>query len=209
MTRFFLHSFPRFSRITLAEEDALDENRGERLGAMLGLAVQGDQAAFAAIVEEHQSMVFSIAFHYLGDRSLSEDVAQEVFLELYQRLRTIQSPAHLTFWLRRVAVHRPIDQGRKQSHRREQELDGITHPATGRAGPDLLLHDRLLQSLRALPAKQRMVVVLRYQEDMGPAEIAEVMGMPVNTVKSTLHRTLAELRRKLTRMIGEARYAFL
>jgi len=187
----------------------LDENRGERLGTALRLAVQGDQAAFAALVEEHQSMVFSIAFHYLHDRSLAEDVAQEVFLELYQRLATIQSPAHLTFWLRRVAVHRSIDQGRKQVHRREEELDSIVEPAAARAASDTMLHDRLRQSLRALPEKQRMVVVLRYQEDMGPAEIAEVMEMPVNTVKSTLHRTLEELRKKLTRKIGEARYAFL
>ncbi len=137
----------------------MDGNRGERLGAALGLAVQGDQAAFAVIVEEHQAMVFSIAFHYLHDRSLAEDVAQEVFLELYQKLARIQSPAHLTFWLRRVAVHRSIDQGRKQVHRREQELDGVTERAAGRATGDSMLHDRLRQSLSALPEKQRMVVV--------------------------------------------------
>jgi RNA polymerase sigma-70 factor (ECF subfamily) len=186
----------------------LDGHRGERLGTALARAVQGDESAFAAIVEEHQAMVFSIAFHYLHDRSLAEDVAQEAFLELYQKLNTIQSAAHLTFWLRRVAVHRSIDQGRKLNHRREQELDSITEPTAARATSDPMLHDRLRQSLTALPEKQRMVVVLRYQEDMGPAEIAEVMEMPVNTVKSTLHRTLEELRKKLTRKIGEARYAF-
>jgi len=164
--------------------------------------------AFAAIVEEHQAMVFSIAFHYLHDRSLAEDVAQEVFLELYQKLATIQSLSHLLFRLRRVTVHRSIDQGRKLNHRREQDMESIAEPAAARAASDPLLHDRLRQSLRALPEKQRMVVVLRYQEDMGPAEIAEVMDMPVNTVKSTLHRTLEELRKKLTRKIGEARYAF-
>jgi RNA polymerase sigma-70 factor (ECF subfamily) len=208
MTRFFLHSFCHFPRITHAEGDALDGNRGERLGTALALAVHGDQAAFAVIVEEHQAMVFSIAFHYLHDRSLAEDVAQEVFLELYQKLATIQSLPHLLFWLRRVAVHRSIDQGRKLNHRREQELDSVTEPTAAGAASDPLLHDRLRQSLQALPEKQRMVVVLRYQEDMGPAEIAEVMEMPVNTVKSTLHRTLEELRKKLTRKIGEARYAF-
>jgi RNA polymerase sigma-70 factor (ECF subfamily) len=208
MARFFLHTFGCFPRITHAEGDALDGNRGERLGTALERAVGGDQVAFAAIVQEHQAMVFSIAFHYLHDRSLAEDVAQEVFLELYQKLATIQSLPHLLFWLRRVAVHRSIDHGRKVNHRREQELDSIAEPAAARAASDPLLHDRLRQSLSALPEKQRMVVVLRYQEDMGPAEIAEVMEMPVNTVKSTLHRTLEELRKKLTRKIGEARYAF-
>lgn len=196
-------------RITYTEGDALDRDRGQRLEAALARAVRGEETAFADIIREHQSMVFSIAWHYLGDRSLAEDVAQEVFLELYQRLATIQSAAHLTFWLRRVAVHRSIDQGRKQQNRREQELEEIPEPSAERSGSDVLLHQRLRQTLVALPEKQRMVVVLRYQEDMGPGEIAELMNMPVNTVKSTLHRTLEEMRKKLVRKIGEARYAFL
>jgi RNA polymerase sigma-70 factor, ECF subfamily len=62
--------------------------------------------------------------------------------------------------------------------------------------------------LAKLPEKQRMVVVLRYQEDLGPAEIAELLEMPVNTVKSTLHRALEELRGKLARKLKEVRYAF-
>jgi RNA polymerase sigma-70 factor (ECF subfamily) len=53
-----------------------------------------------------------------------------------------------------------------------------------------------------------MMVVLRYQEGLGPAEIAELMNVPVNTVKSTLHRSLEELRKKLSRKLGEVRYAF-
>jgi RNA polymerase sigma-70 factor (ECF subfamily) len=70
-----------------------------------------------------------------------------------------------------------------------------------------LLLSKLQQVLEALPEKQRMMVILRYQEDLGPAEIAELLRMPVNTVKSTLHRSLDELRKKLTRKLGEVRYA--
>ena len=72
--------------------------------------------------------------------------------------------------------------------------------------PDLLA--QLRQGVAKLPEKQRMVVILRFQEGLGPAEIAEVLEMPVNTVKSTLHRTLADLRKALTRKIREVRYAF-
>jgi len=186
----------------------LERDREQRLEAALARAVRGEETAFAEIIREHQSMVFSIAWHYLGDRSLAEDVAQEVFLELYQRLATIQSAAHLTFWLRRVAVHRSFDQGRKRLNRREQELEGIAEPSVERSGSDVMLHRRVRQTLSALPEKQRMVLVLRYQEDLGPGEIAELMNMPVNTVKSTLHRTLEEMRKRLVRKIGEARYAF-
>ena len=168
----------------------------------------GDSSAFATLVREHQGMVFSIAYHYLQDRSLAEDLAQEVFLELYQRLDRIQSPAHLTFWLRRVTANRCIDQGRKKLRRRELALEDAPEPSAGDPPADPLLFQRLRQSLAVLTERQRMVVILRFQEGLGPAEIAEALDMPVNTVKSTLHRSLEELRKGLTRKLREVRYAF-
>ncbi len=157
--------------------------------------------AFAELVREHQGMVFSIAYHYLQDRALAEDLAQEVFLELYQSLDRIQSAAHLTYWLRRVTANRCIDQGRKKLRRRELALEEAPEPAMSDPPADPLLLERLQQSLAGLPEKQRMVVILRFQEGLGPAEIAEVLDMPVNTVKSTLHRSLEDLRKGLTRKI--------
>jgi RNA polymerase sigma-70 factor, ECF subfamily len=170
-------------------------------------ALQGDTAAFAGLVRQHQAMVFSIALHYLQDRSMAEDVAQEVFLELYQNLKVIESEKHLSYWLRRVAVNRCIDQGRRKNTRRETELESVPEPASQDGDSDPLLSRRLWQTLSSLPEKQRMMVILRYQEDLGPAEIADVLKMPVNTVKSSLHRTLEELRKKLVHKIGEVRYA--
>lgn len=186
----------------------MGKDREIRVEAALARAAMRDGQAFAEIVEEYQAMVFSIAFHFLEDRGTAEDVAQEVFLELYQNLPAIQSPVHLTHWLRRVAVHRSIDQGRRRKHRSELALEDVSEPAVTTATRDPLLRGQLQQSLAALPEKQRMIVVLRYQEDLGPAEIAELLEMPVNTVKSTLHRSLEELRRLLTRRLGEIRYAF-
>ena len=171
-------------------------------------SAQGDPSAFAEIVQEYQGMVFSIAWHYLQDRALAEDLAQEVFLELYQSQAAVQSAAHLTYWLRRVSVNRCIDRGRRQKHRPELALDEVAEPSSTNSMADSFLWQQLQTSLGELPEKQRMIVILRYQEDLGPAEIAEVLQMPVNTVKSTLHRSLAELRKKLTRKIREVRYAF-
>jgi RNA polymerase sigma-70 factor (ECF subfamily) len=179
-----------------------------RLEPALKRSIQGDSAAFAELVREHQAMVFSIAYHYLQDRSLAEDAAQEVFLELYQALDRIQSPAHLTFWLRRVTANRCIDQGRKKLRRRELALEETPEPVAADRAADPLLLERLQQSMAGLPEKQRMVVILRFQEGLGPAEIAEALEMPVNTVKSTLHRSLEELRKSLTRKLKEVRYAF-
>ena len=178
-----------------------------RMEMALRQAAQGEQRAFAEIVREHEGMVFSIVWHFLGDRALAEDLAQEVFLQLYRGLPAIQSASHLTHWLRRTAVHRCIDHSRRKYFRRESPLEEMQEIATGTAPADPFLHDRLRQTVAQLPEKQRMVVILRYQEELGADEIAELLKMPVNTVKSTLHRALEELRRKLSRKLKEARYA--
>jgi RNA polymerase sigma-70 factor (ECF subfamily) len=182
----------------------------DRLTTALTLSAQGDSLAFAELVQKHQGMVFSIAYHFLHDRALAEDLAQEVFLELYQSLDRIESPTHLTYWLRRVTANRCIDQGRKKFRRRELALEDAPEPSAPSQSQinDPLLLERLQQSVAGLPERQRMVVILRFQEGLGPAEIAEVLAMPVNTVKSTLHRSLADLRKGLTRKIREVRYAF-
>jgi RNA polymerase sigma-70 factor, ECF subfamily len=198
-------------RITVQERGTLEQTAGlenDRLNLALTRSVQGDSLAFAELVREHQGMVFSIAYHFLQDRSLAEDLAQEVFLELYQSLDCIQSPAHLTYWLRRVTANRCIDQGRKKLRRRELALEDAPEPSTPSPVADPLLLERLQQSVAGLPEKQRLVVIMRFQEGLGPAEIAEALDMPVNTVKSTLHRSLADLRKGLTRKIREVRYAF-
>lgn len=178
-----------------------------RMGMALRQAVQGDQQAFAEIVREHQGMVFSIGWHFLGDRALAEDLAQEVFLQLYRALPAIQSSSHLTHWLRRTTAHRCIDHSRRNYFRREAPLEEMQEMATGTAAADPFLHERLRQTVAQLPEKQRMVVLLRYQEELGAGEIAELLNMPENTVKSTLHRALEELRRNLSRKLKEARYA--
>lgn len=179
----------------------------EHLREALTRAAQGDSNAFADLVRDRQSMVFSICWHYLQDRALAEDVAQEVFLELYQKLSTLESAEHLTYWLRRVTVNRCIDQGRRKKSRQELAMDDVSEPAANASHTDPLLTRKLQQTLELLPEKQRMVVILRYQEGLDLAEIGDLMKMPLNTVKSTLHRTLEDLRKKMTRKLGEIRYA--
>jgi RNA polymerase sigma-70 factor (ECF subfamily) len=73
-------------------------------------AKAGDQAAFAALIRRHQNMVFSVALHMLRSRPAAEDLAQDVFLELYRSLSRLESDAHVVSWLRRVASHRCIDE---------------------------------------------------------------------------------------------------
>ena len=168
----------------------------------LARCAAGDRSAFAEIVREHQAMVYSLALHFLRRPSLAEDLAQEVFLELYRNLGSITSGEHLRLWLRKVACHRSIDRVRRRQPNRTVSLDDVPEPAAAAEERDPLLEDRLWRLVASLPEKPRMVLILRYQEDLELREIAEVLEMPVNTVKSSLERALALLREKLARTMG-------
>jgi RNA polymerase sigma-70 factor (ECF subfamily) len=155
--------------------------------------------SFDALMRQHQSMVFSLAYHFLHDREVAEEVAQEVFLSLHRNLKNIQSPSHAGFWLRKVTVQRAIDEGRRKARRPQVALEDVSEPASHDAQQDPMLRDRLRRLIATLPEAPRAVMILRYQEDLDPAEIAEILSMPVATVKSHLQRSLALLREKLAR----------
>ena len=154
---------------------------------------------FGHLVHEHQGLVFSIAYHCLGDRAVAEEVAQDVFLELYRNLAAMESASHVVNWLRRVATHRSIDEARRRKLRPQTPLDKVREPASPSDIRDPLRSDLLRQLVATLPEKARMVVILRFQEEMELAEIAAAMDIPLGTVKSQLQRALTLLREKLAR----------
>ena len=165
----------------------------------LAQAQEGDASAFAVLVRRHQSMVFSLALHVLRNRTAAEDLAQEVFLELFRSLGRLESPAHVVSWLRRVTSHRCIDELRRARHRMELATDSLPEIGDEPRAREVFLEGRLQELVGGLPPRPRMVVVLRFQEDLDPSEIAEALNMPVNTVKSHLRRSLAILRALLAR----------
>jgi len=163
----------------------------------LAQAAAGDETAFAQLLRQHQRMVFSIAWNFFGDRSAAEDLAQEVFVQLFQNLRAIESESHLVFWLRQVTTRKCIDHYRWRLKRKHVALDDWVEESTAPESPDLMAFNRIGALVRGLPEKFRAVVVLRYQEDMEPTEIAASLKWPVNTVKSRLHRALQMLKDRL------------
>ena len=96
---------------------------------VLARLVRGDASAFADIVQEHQSMVFSLAYHFLHDRGRAEEVAQDVFLRLHRHAASIKSDEHLVFWLRKVTCRRSIDETRKLPKAPPASLEDIAEPA--------------------------------------------------------------------------------
>ena len=162
----------------------------------LDRARTGEGSAFATIVSDHEAMVFSLAYHFFNDRSRAEEIAQDVFLLLYRNLASIESPAHLTHWLRQVTTRRCIDVLRR-SKLRAVPLDSIVDIESNDRVADPLFDRRLRALIAELPEMQRVILTLRYQEDLDPSEICRIVEMPVNTVKSHLHRALQALRSKL------------
>jgi RNA polymerase sigma-70 factor (ECF subfamily) len=158
---------------------------------------------FRRLVETHQRMVFSLALRVTGEHGTAEEVAQDAFLELYKAGDGLGGEDHVRFWLRRVTVHRATDALRRRAVRPEASAEEFSEEAHGADGPggdgaavNAAIVARLEELLQTLPEAMRVAVVLRYQEEMSPDEIAKLLGQPVATVKSHLQRGLQMLRRK-------------
>ena len=166
-------------------------------------AQAGDRLAFATLIRTHQRLVYSLALRMICDAHEAEDLAQEVFMQLHRRLADIESSAHLLFWLRKVTSNLAIDRLRQGRKHIVLPLDDDPGVADESAQSDPLLQRKLRTLIALLPATPRAVVLLRLQEDMDPTEIAEALGLSLNTVKSHLRRSMAALRDGFSPSRGE------
>src|ERR1700692_1625316 len=91
----------------------------------------GDPERFAEVGREHQAMVFSMSCRYLRNRALAEEIAQDVFLQLYRKLPALESPEHVLHWLRWVTAHRLIDHSRHEKRRPQSPLEDAPEPGGG------------------------------------------------------------------------------
>ena len=170
--------------------------RAASLDNALARAQRGELAAFRELIRTHQDIVYTLALRMLKVREDAEDLAQEVFVSVHRHLSEIVSEAHLLFWLRRTTCHRAIDRLRRRGAHLPVPLDAIAQTPTPERDADPLLERSLRELIARLPPLPRAVVLLRYQEDLDPPDIARTLGMPLNTVKSHLKRSLALLRRR-------------
>jgi RNA polymerase sigma-70 factor (ECF subfamily) len=160
----------------------------------LSRAQRGDRQAFAVLVRSHQRSVYGLALRMLNRADLAEELAQDVFLKLFHALRDVTSAYHLRFWLRRVTANLAIDRLRQKAPTTAQDFPADAEPAAPDNDADPLLQQTLRRLVAELAPQARAVVLLRYQADLDPLDIAEVLEMPVNTVKSHLKRSLDFMR---------------
>lgn len=181
---------------------SLPENpSSDSAGDALRRAQRGDLAGFRELLRIHKIRVFSMALRFIGNSSDAEEVAQDVFLQLHGVLAQISSLEHLKHWLLRAVSHRCIDRLRTRSSRpRLVPIDLLPEVAQGTAeeeGGDLLAAAEVRRLMLELSPEARAVLLLRFQEELVPTEIATVLSMPLNTVKSHLRRSLEWLRAQL------------
>ena len=152
--------------------------------------------ALARLVPAYRRRVFGLAYGILGNRAAADDVAQEVFVKLWQNMAGYDGSAQLSTWIYAITRNTAISMLRKRSRLVSlydpgvsAAVDGLEARESAEDGSD----PRLWQLVEALPDKQRQAVVLYYQDDRSVEEVADMLGMPVNTVKTHLHRARARL----------------
>jgi RNA polymerase sigma-70 factor (ECF subfamily) len=172
--------------------------------AVVMLAIAGDDAAFGELVLRRQKRVRDLMRRLCGDHALADDLAQQAFLQAWRNLHGLRDPSAFGGWLKRVAVNvwlAEVQRPRLAFDDNEEVFDGIPDPAPSpeRAAGRIDL-ERALASLR--PA-ERVCVVLAHGEGMTHAEIVEVAGLPLGTVKSHVLRGTEKLKQILARMNGD------
>jgi RNA polymerase sigma-70 factor (ECF subfamily) len=171
---------------------------------------QGNEAAFRTLVECYQQRVYGTAFSLLRSAEEAEDVAQEVFVEVYQTVARFRSETTLSTWLYRLATSRALQHRRRASAKKRfayfTSLLGfhnqVLHEPPDHAHPLALLegeqHLRLLHGhIGRLPSQQQVAFTLRHEQDLSYDEIAAVLDTTVAAVESLLFRARQTLRRHL------------
>ncbi|MBU4267324.1 MAG: sigma-70 family RNA polymerase sigma factor [Acidobacteria bacterium] len=164
---------------------------------LLEQAAAGDQAAFAMLVRRHQIRVLNLAYRFSRDRQDAEDLAQEVFLKVWRHARSFKGQAAFSTWLYRLAVNTCLNyRQRKKSRPKSLPLTADLESRAEAAAEGLEARQRqdlLGRAMAALPARQKMALILAGFEGKSYEEIAAVMEVSVPAVESLLFRARRNL----------------
>jgi RNA polymerase sigma-70 factor, ECF subfamily len=174
---------------------------------------KGDQNAFAEIVELYKDKVYQLCFRMLGNPHEAEDIAQEAFIRAYINIHSYDSSKKFSTWLYRIATNLSIDRIRKKKpdYYLDAEVaggEGLTlysQVAADVALPEdevqyVELQEIIQEEILKLPDKYRSVIVLKYIEELSLKEISEILDLPINTVKTRIHRGREALRKQLSHL---------
>jgi RNA polymerase sigma factor (sigma-70 family) len=171
---------------------------------------KGDEAAFKEIVESSQGLVYNTALGIVQNPEDAEDVAQEVFVQLYESIRSFKGESKLSTWLYRITVSKAMDHLRKKKRKKRfayvQSLfganDQLIYDPPDFVHPGVSLDNKekakeLFKAIDQLPPKQKIAFTLNRIEGLNYQEISEIMKLTVASVESLLHRARKNLRKNL------------
>jgi len=190
----------------ISKEEGLIDDEAEIIAA----ALEGSQKAYAQLVENHRTAIFHIINRIVHNDEVARDLVQETFMKAFASLGTYRSEYRFSTWLYKIAANSSIDHLRKrriqalsldtpvetQDGRLEIEVPDDTH------NPELALVRKqqrfsIEEAIDSLPPKYREVIVYRHKDDKSYEEIADLLAIPVGTVKARIFRARELLKRKL------------
>ena len=175
------------------------------------MVAEGDEDAFEILVNRHQTPVLNLVYRFIRDKTQAKDLAQEVFLRVWQSARSYKPEAKFTTWIYRIATNLCLNELKSAHHKKWFQFfrsDANDEARTEEHIPDrlpspedlLLAKERSRQitdALQSLPESQRMAIILKRYDDLSYEEIAHVLGSSVPAVESLLVRAKRTLQEKL------------
>jgi len=179
-------------------------------GRVIEACQQGDRAAFQLLFETYKDKVFSIAVYSSGgDRSLADDVTQQIFLKLFTAIRQFRGDSEFTTWLYRLVVNACLDEKRRRRKLLPWgETVAMRNPGDKKPQEKQYARLEVAEAVRAavgeLKPKFRLPILLKYIEGLSYEEIASVMGCSKGTVASRLNRGHSQLAKKLSHLKNQS-----
>ncbi len=165
---------------------------------LIARAQRGDVQAYQALVREHEQLAFRAAFLITRDADEAADAAQDAFLRAYRALGSFKTDKPFRPWILRIVTNQALNRV-KFAQRRVKMTERYAHavamdPVIESNIEEREQSERLLQAVSKLSDDERALVSLRYFLELPEAEVADTLNVPIGTVKSRMHRTLARLR---------------
>ncbi len=182
-------------------QDALDRKE-ER--AWLDRCAKGDERAIRWILNRYRDRVVRLASHVLHNSREAEDVAQEAFVKAFRQIDQFRGESGFYAWLYRIVINLCLDKMRRKCMTSEFPLEERTLPHQAIANPDMEKRMAVEQVLDSLTPPMRAALVLREVEGLEYAEIAQVLNIPVGTVRSRLNTAREQFRKRWTAIQEEA-----
>lgn len=176
--------------------------------------IDRDESSYKYIIDVYQKKVLNTCYRFVNDKSVAEDLTQDVFLEVFRSIEKFRGESKLSTWIYKIAVTKSLDQikssswknrfnmvlgyfNSSESEEQEFELPDLNVASPHKELENIEMRETLQKALNSLPENQRVAFTLCKYDDMSYNEIAEILNVSVSSVESLIHRAKAGLKKKL------------